>query len=126
MIQITEAQDSWTVKLNNKLLLTASKEDTVANTKKISRLEWRKSGYLEISYKESEPGIWNRSFLFNDENDNQLLNKDSVTYTKIANTTLRKLFAGKKKMVIYVVIAPKNPMIMIRIRRMHLCTLLLP
>ena len=126
MIQIMEAQDSWTVKLNNKLLLTATKEDTLANTKKVSQLEWRKSGYLEVIYKEAEPGPWMRSFLFYDENDNQLLNKDSVTYTKIANATLRKLFAGKKKMVIYVVIAPKNPMIMIRIRRMHLCTLLLP
>ena len=95
-------------------------------SKKISQLEWRKSGYLEVRYKEAEPDIFKRSFLFYDENDNQLLNKDSVTYTKIANTTLRKLFAGKKKMVIYVVIAPRNPMMMIRIRRMHLCTLLLP
>ena len=126
MTQFTEAQDSWTVKLNNKLLLTASKEDTVANTKKISQLEWSKSGYLEVRYKEAEASFWNYSFLFNDETDNQLLTKDNVTHTKVPVTTLRKLFAGKKKMNIYAIQSPKNPMMAVRTRRIYLCTLLLP
>ena len=127
MIQVTQAQDSWTVKLNNKLLLTASKEDTAANTKKINPLEWRKAGFLEVSYKEAEPNsIWKHSFLFNDEKDNQLLIKDSVTYIKIAVSTLRKLFAGKKKVVIYTMQSPKNSMMAVRVRRIYLCTLLLP
>ncbi len=124
---MTEAQDSWTIKLNNKVLLTASKEDTLANTKKIKALEWRKTGYLEVFYKEAEPAtIFYHSFLFNDENDNQLLTKDSTTHAKIAIATLRKLFAGKKKIIIYTVQAPKNPMMAVRMRRIYLCTLLLP
>jgi len=124
---MVEAQDSWTIKLNNKVLLTASKEDTLANTKKIKALEWRKTGYLEVSYKEAEPNsIWYYSFLFNDEKDNQLLVKNSVTHTKVSIASLRKLFAGKKKIVIYTVQAPKNPMLAIRVRRIYLCTLLLP
>lgn len=124
---MAEAQDSWTIKLNNKVLLTASKEDTPANTKKIKAIDWRKSGFLEVNYKEADPNsIWRWSFLFYDEKDNQLLVKDSVTHTKISTVTLRKIFAGKKKIVICAMQAPKNPMIAIRVRRIYLCTLLLP
>jgi hypothetical protein len=126
MVQFTKAQDSWTVKLNNRVLLTTSKEDTLANTRRIKNFEWRKNSFLEISFKESEPDAWNRSFLFCDENDNQLLTKENTTNTKISVNTLRTLFAGKKKIVIYTIVAPKNPMIAMRTRRIHLCTLLLP
>src|SRR5215510_14087953 len=93
MIQMAASQDSWTVKLNNKLLLSTSKEDEQSNAKKISRIEWRKSGFLEINYKEAEKSAFYHSFLFNDENDNQLLTKDSVVHARIAMATLRKLFA---------------------------------
>jgi len=127
MIQFTNAQDSWTVKLSNKILLAASKEDTIANTKKIKALEWRKSGFLEVIYKEAVPNsVFYHSFLFNDEKDNQLLIKDSTTHAKVSIATLRKLFAGKKKIIIYTVQAPKNPMMAVRVRRIYLCTLLLP
>ena len=127
IIQMTQAQDSWTIKLNGKILLSTSKEDTLANAKKIKAIEWRKNGFLEVSYKEADPNsIWNYSFLFYDEKDNQLLVKDSVTHTKVSVATLRKLFAGKKKIVIYAMQSPKNPMIAVRVRRIYLCTLLLP
>ena len=127
MIQLANAQDSWTIKLNNKVLLSTSKEDTLANTKKINQLEWRKTGFLEIIYKEADPNsIWNYSFLFYDEKDNQLLVKDSTKHTKVSIAMLRKLFAGKKKVVIYTMQSPKNPMLAIRVRRIYLCTLLLP
>lgn len=127
MIQFAEAQDSWTIKLNNKILLTASKEDSFANTKKIKPIEWRKTGYLEVIYKEAEPNsIWNYSFLFNDEKDNQLLVKDSTKHAKVSIATLRKLFAGKKKITIYTAQSPKNSMLAVRMRRIYLCTLLLP
>jgi len=124
--QFGRSQDSWTVKLNNKLLLNAAKEDTQSNTKKISRIEWRKSGNLEITYKEAEKSAFYHSFLLYDENDNQLLARDSVTHVKIAINSLRKLFAGKKKIVIYTVVSPRNPMMAVRTRRIHLCTLVLP
>ena len=127
MIQFTEAQDSWTIKLNNKLLLNSSKEDEQSNTKKVSRIEWRKSGYLEITYKEAEKSAFYHSFLLYDENDNQLWTRDSVLHIKIAINSLRKLFADKKKIVIYTLISPRNPMMVgVRTRRIHLCTLLLP
>ena len=119
-------EDSWTIKLNNQTLLTTSKEDVATNTKRVKKFDWRKNGTLEVVFKEHEKSVWIRSFLFCDENDNQLLAKDSVSHTKISVGTLRSLFAGKKKIVIYTVVAPSNPMIAVRIRRIHLCTLLLP
>ena len=126
IIQSAEAQDSWTIKLNNKLLLTASKMDTVANTKKIKQLEWRKSGYLEITYKESTRPTWIHSFYFTDKKEEKSLTKDSTTYCKIPVATLRKIFAGKKEIEVYMIISPPNPMMAAPTRRLLLCTLLLP
>ncbi len=118
--------NSWRVKLNNTLLLAANKEDEKANTRKVKLTEWKKNGWLAISYTESELKTWIRSFLFFDEKDNQLLAKDSTTFAKIPVATLRKLFTGKKELRIYTIVAPVDPNIAIRIRRVHLCTLKLP
>jgi len=119
-------KDSWKIKLNNKVLLATSRENEKANTKKITSAELKKNGYLEISFKESIPNTWKRSFLFFDKKDNQLLAIDSVTYTKIQMATLRKLFGVQKEIIIYTTVAPLDPNIAIRIRRVHLCTLQLP
>ena len=119
-------EDSWKIKLNNKVLLATSREDEKANTKKITSAELKKNGYLEISFKEANPNTWKRSFLFFDKDDKQLLAIDSVTYTKMHIATLRKLFAGQKEIIIYTIVSPLDPNIAIRIRRVHLCTLRLP
>ena len=118
--------DSWKIKLNNKLLVAANKEDEKANTKKISSAELKKNGYLEISFKEAEPHTWRRSFLFFDKDDNQLLAIDSVTYTKMHIAALSKLFAPQKDIIIYTSVSPLDPNIAVRLRRVHLCTLRLP
>jgi hypothetical protein len=118
-----DPQDSWKIKLNNKLLLATSREDEKMNTRKIKSSEWKKNGWLEITYKEADPGSWKRYFLFNDEEDNQLLTKDSVTHTKITIASLRKLFAGKKEIRIYTIVSPLDPNIVVKLRRVHLCTL---
>jgi hypothetical protein len=119
-------EGKWMIKINGKPLLITSTEDKAANTKIIKSSVWRKSGYLELVYSESEPNAWKRSFQLVDENDNQLLSRDSTTNFKIPLKELRKIFAGKKELTIYTVIAPANPDIMIRIRRVHLCTMKLP
>jgi hypothetical protein len=118
--------NSWKIKLNTKTILSTSKEDENANTKKIKSTDWKKNGKLEIIFTEAEPGVWWRSFLFFDENDNQLLAKDSTTHAIVSMAYLRKLFAGKKEIHIYTSIAPVDPSIAIRARRVHLCTLKLP
>ena len=117
------AQDgNWKIKINNKTVLSTSKEDT-ANKIKIKRTEWQKSGYFEIIFTDNVQNTWSRSFLFYDSKDKELLRKDSTNDYKIPLKALRKLFAGEKEIKIYTIIAPLNPKIAIRIRRVHLCTL---
>lgn len=119
-----EAQSgSWNIKLNGKLLLSTSKEDEKINCKKVKAAQWSKNGYLEINFIEDEPDTWWRSFLFYDEQDNELLRKDSTTSYKILAKELFKLFSGKKEIRIYTTIAPRDPNLAIRMRRVHLCTL---
>jgi hypothetical protein len=118
------SQNSWKIKLNNKLLLSASQESETANSKRISPADWKKNGNLELTYKVvEERGKWKRSFLFYDESDNQLLTKENTLHVKIPLSLLRKLFSDKKELRIYTVVSPVDPHIAVRIRRVHLCTL---
>jgi hypothetical protein len=122
---VMQAQDSWKVTLNNKTLLSSSKSDETLNTKKVKSTDWKKNGFLEISYTETTPSSWLHSMQFTDELGNQLLTKDSV-YAKIPTASIWKLMAGKKQLKIYMAISPSNPMIMAPSRLLHLCTLKLP
>ncbi len=121
-----QKKNSWTIKLNNKIILATSKEDESINSKKVKAGEWRKNGKLEILFKEAEPGVWVRSILFFDKDDNQLLSKDSTNHAIVSLAELRKLFAGKKEIEIYAIASPIDPNIAVRMRRVHLCTLKLP
>jgi hypothetical protein len=117
--------DSWKIRLNNIVILSTKTEDETKNTRKIKSSEWKKSGYLQITYKEMSPG-WSRSFLFFDETDQEVLRKDSTVNTKIPLATLRKLMKGKKELHIYTIAYPPDPNMGVRLRRVHLCTLKLP
>ena len=116
-------EGKWRIKMNGKTLFNTSTENEKINSKTISSSEWRKNGYLEISFTENETNTWIRSFLFVDENDQQLFAIENATKAKISLSKLRKLFAGKKEVRIYTSTAPVNPDIKVRIRRVHLCTL---
>jgi hypothetical protein len=121
-----QAQDSWKITLNKKTLLISSESNELVNIKKINSTDWKKNGYLEVSYKETTPGNWLHSLQFTDELGNQLLVKDSTTTAKIPIAALRKLFKGKKQLKIYMVINPPNPMMAAPSRMLHLGTLRLP
>lgn len=106
--------------------METGEENKDNNTQKVKLAELKNNCFLEVAYKENPAKKdWKRSFLFFDENDNELLRKHSTTSTKISGTELKKLFAGKKKIVIYTVSLPTNPDLAarIRVRRVHLCTL---
>ena len=75
---------SWVIKINDKTILSARTENEEANTRKIKSSDWKKSGNLEINFTESEPDMWYRFFLFYDEQDNELLRKDSTVKAKIS------------------------------------------
>jgi hypothetical protein len=115
--------DSWEIKLNGKLILSADREDKIAKLKNIKVTEWKKSGFFEIIVKEAFPEKWIRSFQFQDEQETELLRKDSVSSFKIPGVTLYKLFKNKKEIRIYTTTDPKNPMMMAPSHIVHLCTL---
>lgn len=125
-LYVSAQKGSWIIRLNNKQLLSTRQEDAVKNVKKIKAADWKKSGKLEILFKEDEKDMWMRSFLLVDESDNEILRADSTLHARISLAELRRLFAGKKQLVIYTTISPLDPNLAIRIRRVHLCTLQLP
>jgi hypothetical protein len=125
--QIQKA-DSWKIKWNNKVILETNKNDEAANTRKIKMAGLKKNYFLEISYKESDAQkekAWKRSFIFFDENDKELLRKDSTRNAKITAAELKKLSGDKKKIMIYTIAIPTDPDLAarVRVRRVHLCTL---
>ncbi len=122
----SQGEDSWKISLNKVTVLISNKSDELINIKKIKSTEWKKNGYLEVTYKETTASIWLHSLQFTDELGNQLLVKDSATTAKIPIAVLRKLFAGKKQLKIYMVLNPPNPMMMAPSRMIHLGTLRLP
>jgi hypothetical protein len=122
----TPQTDSWKIEWNKKTILETTKENEADNTRKVKLADLKNNCFLEVSYKENPPKKdWKRDFLFFDEGDNELLRKDSTTSTKISGAELKKLFADKKKIMIYTVALPTDPDLAarIRIRRVHLCTL---
>jgi hypothetical protein len=120
------AQHSWTIVLHKKLLFAGKEVSEEKNIKPVRSADWKKNGYLEVSFKEAQPSTWLHSIRFTDELGNELLVKDSVTFAKVSTSSLRKLFAGKKQVKIYMVISPPNPMMMAPTRMLHLVTLKLP
>jgi hypothetical protein len=117
---------SWKVKVNGKVLLSTSLENEKKNIRDLSASVLNNKGAIEVSYKETDPSFWKRSFHFYDEDDNEIISKDSVTYFKTDLATVRRLFAGKKMIRIFTTVTPLDPNIAVRIRRVHLCTLRLP
>jgi len=120
--------DSWKITWSKKVILQTSETNESANVRTIKASDLKKNFILEISYKEADVAKekeWIRSFMLFDENDQQLLKKDSTRHVKITAAQLKKLFGNKKKIKIYTIAIPSDPDLAarVRVRRMHLCTL---
>src|SRR5690242_6208165 len=99
-------ETSWRIVVNNKTIISAHVSDEKANTKALKSTEWKKSGYLEINYKDQPVSNWKHSIHISDELGNELIIKDNTKTAKVTLSSLRKLFAGKKQLKVYIVIAP--------------------
>lgn len=121
-----QAQYSWNILLHKKILLSGKEVDADHNTKLIRSTDWKKTGKLEVHFKEEQPSNWNHSIRFTDENENMLLSKDSSMSTSVSTSQLRKIFAGKKQIKIFMVINPPDPLMAAPSRMLHLATLKLP
>lgn len=120
------AQTSWQLVLHKKNLLIGKEVSEEKNVKLLRSSDWKKNGYLEINYREEQPSSWIHNLKFLDENEQEILSKDSTLSTRINTKTLRSLFAGKKEIKIYMMILPPDPMMAAPARRIHLATLKLP
>jgi hypothetical protein len=125
-IQKMSAQDSWKIKMNGKTLISTSVSDETMNVKTVKSSEWKKNGYLEISYSVAGTAGLQYTIRVNDENGVELVTREKKTSTRIALADLRKRFKGRKQLKIYIVIAPPDPMMAMPVRMVHLGTLKLP
>ncbi len=118
--------DSWKVTHNGKVRLSASEENE-KNRVEIKAAELNKKGLLSVAFKEGAPQAdWQREIMIFDPSDNEL-KRSKGSLLKLQNTDLKKLFAQSKTLMIYTIALPKDPNLAatVRVRRVHLCTLVL-
>lgn len=121
------AQNSWKVCFDKKTLLSTSEESEEKNIIKISAADLKKYKNFTISYKQEEPQKgWRRTISFYDDNNNELSKQTGNRFT-IKSGTLKNLFQTSKIIKVYTVSLPTDPNLaaQVRVRRVHLCTLVL-
>jgi hypothetical protein len=127
MIATSYQDGSWKIVHNGQTKLQASAEDEKANTVIIPREDLNKSGVLAINYEEKPlQAGWVRVISLNDPEGN-ILSRHAGNYLRILNPTLKAMVVrdSTEKINIYSWATPVNPKdaANIRIRRVHLCTL---
>jgi len=123
---IMAQNDNWKVSHNGKVRLSAGEENE-KNRIEIKAAELNKKGLLSIAFKEgtAQPD-WQREIMIFDPSDNELL-KQKGSLLKVQNAELKKLFGKSKTLMVYTISLPKDPALAatVRVRRVHLCTLVL-
>jgi hypothetical protein len=121
------AQDSWKVCLDKKVLLNTSTEDVEKNVIKLSSAGLNKSKTFIVSYNEATPQKgWERTITAYDGKDNELRKQTGKKFT-IKTPELKTLLDKYETIKIYTVNSPTDPKMksQVRLRRVHLCTLVL-
>jgi hypothetical protein len=121
------AQDSWKVCLDKKVLLNTSNEDEKKNVIRISVADLNRSKNFTLSYREISPQKdWERTIRLYDEKDNELKKQKGKKLT-LKTSELKSLLNQYKTVKIYTLNSPSDPKLKarVRIRRVHLCTLIL-
>jgi hypothetical protein len=125
-IYMNAQSDNWKVYHNKQLLLSASEESETKNTRSINKADLDKIGELIVMYEAGIPDKeWKRNIAIFDEKDSILFEKAEINKIQVSNADLKKMLHGKTKIKIYTWAIPKDPAkaAVIRIRRVHLCTL---
>lgn len=121
------AQDSWKVCLDKKILLSTSIENVEKNVIRISPADLKKAKNLIVSYKEAnvQKG-WERSISVYTEKDEELQKQKGRKFI-LTTSALKEHFEKSKTLRIYTTYLPTDPKMkaQIRVRRVHLCTLVL-
>jgi hypothetical protein len=119
--------DTWKVTLNNKALLVTSVENPEKNKFTISRAELLKKGPLVISYTEKKPEKgWKREISVVDPGENDLVKRGNSKVTITTGELKKILDKGVKTIHVYSWTLPTDPnkAAVVRVRRVHLCTII--
>ena len=119
------AQDSWKVTHNGKQLLKTTNEDETKNMVTIKKTDLKKTGYLSVHYQGENQQGWKRTIALIDEKDNELIKQNGASF-KLSNQKLNTLSDGKTGKI-YTWALPTDPKLAaaVRVRRIHLCTIIL-
>jgi hypothetical protein len=120
-------QDNWKASLDKKALLNTSLEDAEKNVVKITVHDLQRSKSFILSYKAAtaQKG-WERTIVIYDEKDREL-KKQPGQKLSVRTSELKSLFQQSKTLKIYTINLPTDPKLkaQVRVRRVHLCTLIL-
>jgi hypothetical protein len=123
----TMKENSWKVKWNKKLVLSANGENEARNAITIAKADLSKKCFLEIQFKEADSekaNGWKRTFLIMDENDNELARIEKGSTITVKAADLKKHFKGRNCLRIFSISLPKDPELAarVRVRRIHIVT----
>lgn len=121
------AQNSWKVLLNDETVLSSSAENEEKNFVLIKKADLKNKKDFSLLYAEkNNKKNWQRVIALYDENDQELFQQEG-TKLKMPTASLQSYFKKAKKIRIYTWALPTDPKLKaaIRIRRVHLCTLIL-
>jgi hypothetical protein len=122
-----QAQDSWTVHLNKKSVLEASEESIDKNSIRINASDLKKKNNFVLTYFENpKQKGWTRSLMVFDSSDKEL-KRIKGTKLSLTNSNVLSLLKKYKSIQLYTWSIPDDPALKarIRVRRVHLCTLVL-
>lgn len=124
-INAQEKMDSVKVKWNRNVIFSGAVESEKDNTVKFS---FNEGSVLEIIYKEAErKADWTRTLLIFDNSDNELARFENGYKTKLGGDVLKNIIGNNKTLKVYTISLPTDPEMAarVRVRRVHLCTLVL-
>ncbi len=122
-----KAQDSWVVYLNKVQVLQSTQESPEKNIVSINEEDLKNKQVFTLTYFDREKQKdWSRFIMLNNSEDHEIrrLKSNRLRYT---NQDLLKLLQKYKTIHIYTWALPDDPALRkrIRVRRVHLCTLVL-
>lgn len=121
------AQSSWKLYLDKNVLLNATEENRDKNVVSLSSGSLKKAKSISLHYGEAgENKDWQRTIMLYDAQDKALRTFKGNRFSMPA-TALQKLLAQSKSVYVYTMSLPKDPKLAatVRVRRVHLCTLVL-
>jgi len=127
-----QAQESasWKVYLGKKNILTATAEDTSKNIISLKKADLTNNGRFKVEYTDSKNSAtkgWVRTIALMDSATGVVAQRDSSNALEFYNKDMLKILWSRKKVTFFTWAAPADPAMAaaIRIRRQHLCTIVL-